>query len=101
MRFVAIQPPYAFSPEQADASVEAIVRDLDACDQSCDLILTPEYSNAPSAFTAETLAPFVRRHTPRLVEAALESVPFRTKPSLEELLESDALARSVVMKEGS
>jgi len=70
MRFVAIQPPYAFSPEQADASVEAIIRELDACDQTCDLILTPEYSNAPSAFTAETLAPFVRRHTPRLVEAA-------------------------------
>jgi 1-deoxy-D-xylulose-5-phosphate reductoisomerase len=38
---------------------------------------------------------------PRLVEAALESVPFRAKPSLEELLEADALARSVVMKEGS
>ena len=37
---------------------------------------------------------------PRLVEAALERVPFRAKPSLEELLEADALARSVVSKEG-
>ncbi len=70
MRICAIQPPYAASPGQAGDTVDFIVRELDSLDGRFDLVLTPEYSNAPSTFTAAELLPFVREHTGRLLEAA-------------------------------
>ena len=70
MKIVAIQPPYAHKTQQAEASLDFIIKALDNCDASCDLILTPEYSNAPSGFTEADFAPFVRSHTEVLVSAA-------------------------------
>ena len=70
MRLIAIQPPYAHDIRNAEASVDFIIKALDSCDSSCDLILTPEYSNAPSGFSTENFAPFVRSHTDALVSAA-------------------------------
>ena len=70
MKLCAIQPPYAHTPDQAEASVDFIIQALNECDESCDLILTPEYSNAPCALPVEEFYPFIRKHTARLVEAA-------------------------------
>ena len=73
MKLCAIQPPYAHTPDQAEASVDFIINALNQCDASCDLILTPEYSNAPSGFPLEEFRPFIRKHTARLVEAARQA----------------------------
>jgi len=70
MKLCAIQPPYAHAVDTAEASVEFIIDELKKCDESCDLILTPEYSNAPSGFNLDNFTPFVHTHTERLVEAA-------------------------------
>ncbi len=73
MKLCAIQPPYAHTPEQAEASVDFIIKALEQCDESCDLILTPEYSNAPSGFSEEEFCPFVRKNTTKLVDAARQA----------------------------
>ena len=73
MKFCAIQPPYAHDPADAEASVEFIIRQLDGCDGSCDLILTPEYSNAPGGFARGEAKPFALAHTDKLVDAALRA----------------------------
>ena len=53
MKFCAIQLPYAHDYKQAEKSVDFLLAELAKCDDSCDLILTPEYSNAPAAFPAD------------------------------------------------
>ena len=73
MKLCAIQPPYAHTPDQAEASVDFIIKALEQCDESCDLILTPEYSNAPSGFPPEEFFPFIRKHSPKLIDAAREA----------------------------
>ena len=50
MKFCAIQSPYPYTLEQADAAVDFAVQALKQCDPSIDLILLPEYSNAPTVF---------------------------------------------------
>lgn len=44
MKFCAIQSPYPYTLEQADAAVDFAVQALKQCDPSIDLILLPEYS---------------------------------------------------------
>ena len=71
MKACAIQAPYAHDPADAESSVNFIIRELDGCDESLDLILTPEYSNTPAAFrTADENLRFAEAHTALLVEAA-------------------------------
>lgn len=70
MKLCAIQIPYAHSLDTVESSVNFAIEQLNSCDSSCDLILLPEYANAPAAFPYEELIPFVRKHTPRLIEAA-------------------------------
>ena len=43
MRLCAIQQPYPYTPEEAPAAVEWLIRELNSCDPSLDLIVTPEY----------------------------------------------------------
>jgi len=71
MKLCAIQQPYPYSVADADAAVEFLLKELDSCDDSLDLILTPEYSNCPTNFPSgeESLA-FAEAHFPRLEEAA-------------------------------
>ena len=73
MKFCAIQLPYAHDYKQAEKSVDFLLAELAKCDDSCDLILTPEYSNAPAAFPAGEAIPFARAQAPRLLEAARET----------------------------
>ena len=70
MKLCAIQIPYAHKHAEAEASVDFLIRELQACDPSCDLILTPEYSNAPSAFPEGETIPFARKHADALIDAA-------------------------------
>ena len=70
MKLCAIQIPYAHDHRQAEKSVEFLIAELDSC-TDCDVILTPEYSNAPAAFPAGEAIPFAREHAPALSAAAL------------------------------
>ena len=72
MKFCAIQPPYGYNAADA-AAVEFITAELDRCDSSCDLILTPEYSNAPGTFGPGEPRPFALDHTEKLVDAAVRA----------------------------
>lgn len=74
MKLCAIQMPFAYqSEERAEYSVEFAIQELQKCDSSCDLILTPEYANAPASFPAGRCIPFAEAHTERLLTAAAES----------------------------
>ncbi|MBO4632037.1 MAG: hypothetical protein J5858_08955 [Lentisphaeria bacterium] len=70
MKLCAVQIPYGHTVDQADASVDFLIRELNQCDSSCDLILTPEYSNAPATFPPGGVIPYARKATPKLIEAA-------------------------------
>lgn len=70
MKLCAIQIPFAYSVEDAEKSVTMAVDELNKCDSSCDIILTPEYSNAPAAFPAGECIPFAQAHTAELIAAA-------------------------------
>lgn len=73
MRLCAIQQPYPYTPETASASVDFLIEELNSCDPSLDLIVTPEYSNCPAAFPAGESLPFAVAHTEKLVDAAVSA----------------------------
>ena len=70
MKLCAIQIPYGHTASDADNSVDFLIRELNNCDNSIDLILTPEYSNAPATFPAGTAKNYVKKSTSKLIEAA-------------------------------
>ena len=70
MKLCAIQIPYGHTALDADSSVDFLIRELNNCDKSIDLILTPEYSNAPATFPAGTVKNYVKKSTPKLIDAA-------------------------------
>jgi len=49
MKLRAVQIPYGKTAGLADDSADFLIHELNRCDSSCDLILTPEYSNAPAS----------------------------------------------------
>ncbi len=73
MKLCAIQPPYPYSLNEAEATIDFLIAELDKCDGSCDLILLPEYSNAPTAFSKGKCISYAVEHTPRLIEAAVST----------------------------
>ena len=70
MKLCAIQIPFCTNCADAGKSVELAISELNRCDSSCDIILTPEYTNAPAAFPVGECIPFARKYTPALIEAA-------------------------------
>lgn len=48
MKVCVIQPHYSFDPRDVDACFEELLTMLDECDESLDLIVLPEYSDAPA-----------------------------------------------------
>ena len=70
MKLCAIQIPFAFNAADAEKSVSFAIAELDKCDSSCDIILTPEYTNAPAAFPVGECIPFAQKHTGKLLAAA-------------------------------
>ena len=73
MKFCAIQVPYGKTKEDTERSVEFLINELNSCDESLDLILTPEYSNGPGELTPEEALPFYIAHTEKLVDAAVNA----------------------------
>ena len=73
MKLCAIQIPYGKNPDQADEAVDFLIRELNRCDRSCDLILTPEYSNAPATFPSGEMLPYAKKNTDRLIRAARDA----------------------------
>ncbi len=73
MKLCAIQIPFAKNPADAESSVNFAIAELNKCDASCDLILTPEYSNAPGQFAKGELLPFASAHTDKLIAAARDA----------------------------
>ncbi len=70
MKLCAIQIPFANDHRNTETSIDIAIAELNKCDTSCDLILTPEYSNAPGNFPVGSLIPFVKEHTDALISAA-------------------------------
>lgn len=70
MKICAIQIPYGFNREETEKSVDFLISQLNGCDNSFDLILTPEYSNSPGELSCEEALPFSIAHTEKLEEAA-------------------------------
>ena len=73
MKLCAIQVPYGKDLKDTERSVEFLINELNTCDESLNLILTPEYSNGPGELTPEEALPFYIAHTEKLVEAALDA----------------------------
>ena len=73
MKVCAIQPPYGYSPEEAEKTVKFIIDELNSCDESVDLILTPEYSNTPGTIPAEQALAFAGKWREKLETAAIDA----------------------------
>ena len=83
MKLCAIQQPYPYTPEEADAAVEFVIRELESCDDSLDLILTPEYSNCPTKFpSAEASIACARKYYPALERAARTLAARNGRPAI-------------------
>ena len=50
MKICVLQPPYAHKPEESPVFMGWLYQELDALDASVDLVVLPEYSNAPSVY---------------------------------------------------
>ena len=70
MKLCALQIPFAVQPEKAEESTAMLIELLNSCDDTCDIILTPEYSNAPGAFPDNCCIPFAAAHTGKLLQEA-------------------------------
>lgn len=74
MKIKVIQPPYPHRAEDTPASVDYMVKELRACDETLDLILLPECSNAPSGCgDCELLKRLAAENTDKLLGAARET----------------------------
>ncbi|MBR2426798.1 MAG: hypothetical protein IKB16_08680 [Lentisphaeria bacterium] len=70
MKLCAIQIPFTTNETDAALSVRMAIDELNKCDSSCDIILTPEYTNAPASFPVGKCIPFAQAHTDALISAA-------------------------------
>ena len=70
MKLCAIQIPFTNNEIDAENSVNMAIAELNKCDASCDIILTPEYTNAPASFPVGACIPFAQAHTEELITAA-------------------------------
>ena len=70
MKLCAIQIPFIKRASEIESSVDMAIAELNKCDASCDIILTPEYTNAPAAFPVGECIPFAQKMTPKLIAAA-------------------------------
>lgn len=73
MNICAIQQPYPYTAAEAPEAVDFLIRELDSCDESLDLIVLPEYSNCPTSFPPGESLPFAIRYMKPLEEAAVRA----------------------------
>ena len=74
MKVCVIQPPYSFDEKDAEQCFESLLSLLEQCDDSMDLILLPEYSDALADVKGKDgFYDAVRRYGPILLEKARET----------------------------
>lgn len=73
MKLCAIQPPYPYTLASADRTVDFLIRALRECSPEHDLILLPEYSNAPTVYPEGECIPYAAAHTEELIGACVET----------------------------
>ena len=73
MKLCALQIPFAYNEADCDASVRFAIEQLKQCDESCDIILTPEYTNAPANFEKGACIPYTQKFTDELLMTAKET----------------------------
>ena len=73
MKLCALQIPFAYNEADCDASVRFAIEQLKQCDESCDIILTPEYTNAPANFEKGACIPYTKKFTEELLTTAKET----------------------------
>ena len=73
MKVCAIQPPYGYTLSEAVGTIEFIINELNSCDESFDLILTPEYSNLPGTIPPEEIAGLTAAWREKLENAAVSA----------------------------
>ncbi len=71
MKVCTIQPRYSFDERDLDTCFEELIAQLDRCDESMDIIVLPEYSDAPADVKGkEGFYNAVAKNGERLLEAA-------------------------------
>lgn len=74
MKVCVIQPTYSFDERDADKCFESLLALLDECDESMDLIVLPEYSDAPADVKGKDgFYNAVKRYNAILLEKASET----------------------------
>lgn len=74
MKVCSIQPPYPYQPQDVDTHQAFILRELDQCDDSLDLILLPECCNAPTSFAnPDDFLACIKRCTAPLLDKAAQT----------------------------
>ena len=74
MKACVVQPAYCLDFSRNDEFFEWEISALDACDESMDLIVLPEYSNVPClAKTKAEMLESYQKHSVRLLEKAAET----------------------------
>lgn len=74
MKVCTIQPPYSMNYADAEACFQALLGYLDACDESLDLIVLPEYCDVPvNSKNAAEFAELSARYNPIIAEKASET----------------------------
>ena len=74
MNINIIQPRYSFDAEDLDSCFTDLISMLDDCDESADLIVLPEYSDAPADVAGKDgFYDAARKYSPILLEKAKET----------------------------
>ena len=74
MKVTVIQPYYSFDPKDTDSCYREMIRLLDTCDESSDLIVLPEYTDVPAAQDCkEDFHASVERYNADIMERAVEA----------------------------
>lgn len=74
MKACIIQPPYSRDTSYSDEYFEYKMRMLDACDESIDIIVLPEYSDVPCATsTKEETLFYHKKYIDRLLDKCIET----------------------------
>ena len=76
MKVCVIQPKYSFDYKDADEYFEGFLSHLDACDESMDVIVMPEYSDFPTVVkTNEQFIETIKKFNQRMLQKAKEMMP--------------------------
>lgn len=74
MKVCVIQPYYSFHETDTERCYQDMVSLLDACDESLDLIVLPEYSDIPASQTSkESFHRSIERHNADILHRAVEA----------------------------